>query len=243
MKILYLNCFRQLKRNLNGQRDWLKKIVEGNEIDIVCLAESSNYDFGDLLSDMFPNNLRHRWNDNKSILGKSGWKFNICSKHPAIFEPINYPVPEILVGSKDLDVLTDYCTGKMVNISFDHVKYNLLPVHIQHKSGKSQNRTKGNAFYEEGLLKLRNHMIEHEPIVVFGDFNNYPEDKSFTDLTKDTGYHKANALTIPYTYRNNKEDPGVLIDHAFTNSDNVYMEFIPAIEQGFNHHGMFITIK
>ena len=45
------------------------------------------------------------------------------------------------------------------------------------------------------------------------------------------------------TYRNNKEDPGVLIDHAFTNSDNVYMEFIPAIEQGFNHHGMFITIK
>ena len=107
MKILYLNCFRLLKNSKDGQREWLKWLVESNDIDVVCLAESSNYDFGSLLPKMFKNDKNHRWFDNKSALGKGGWKFNICSKLPATFEPINYPVPDILLGSKDNDVLLD----------------------------------------------------------------------------------------------------------------------------------------
>ena len=44
MKIFYLNCFRLLKNSKKGQRDWLIDYITANDVDVVCLAESSNYD-------------------------------------------------------------------------------------------------------------------------------------------------------------------------------------------------------
>ena len=244
MKILYLNCFRTLKQNNKGQRDWLKKLVEMNDIDVVCLAESSNYEFGKMFPDnMFPDDEKHCWKAPKSsAFAKDGWKFYICSKHPVVFESLDYEVPDNLLGSGDPEVLKDYGVGTMISVEFEEKGYIIMPVHIQFKSSKSQTPNKGNAFYEYGLMKLRDFMLENNPIAVFGDFNNYPDDKSFLALTDSTGYRKANELVLPYTYKNNDTDSGVLIDHAFTNNENVRMEYVPAIDVGFNHHGMLITI-
>jgi len=237
MKIFYLNCFRLLKNN-EKQRNWLFNYVKSNDVDVVCLAESSNFDFGAL----FPDDVfKYRYRSETPI-GKQGWKFYICSKIPVEFHPINYPVPDILEGTKDQDVLIDYCTDTMINMKFNN-GYEIVPVHIQCKAYNSKSYTKGNAHYEDSLEYLLKHMIGHNPIVVFGDFNNYKDDKSFLALTDNTGYRNAKSAEIQYTYKNNPDDPGSLIDHTFTNSSRVCMEYIPTIEQGFNHHGMLISIK
>ena len=246
MKIFYLNCFRLLKNNKDGQRNKLYDYVHNNNIDVVCLAESSNYNFAGLFSNgVFPDDEKHRWKAlQMSELSKSGWKFYICSKLPAKFTSIDYTVPDNLLKSGDPEVLADFGVSTMINIEFEDTGYKIVPVHIQFKNSKSQTPNKSNAFYEYGLRKLREYMVTENPIVVFGDFNNYPEDISFKDLTKNTGYYKANTVNVAYSYRNNPNAPGVLIDHAFTNSNKVKMEYINAIEDWhFNHHGMLITIS
>ena len=240
MKVFYLNCARRLKLNRDKQ-NWLLDFVKSNDIDVICLAESSNYDFGNLLPDIFPDDEKHRWNAPQSVLAKGGWKFNICSKIPAVFKSINYDVPDILIGSDDIELLTDYCTNTMISMTFAN-KVEILPVHIQHKKGNPKSRTKSNAYYEDSLLTLRNYMLSDSPIVVFGDFNNFPEDKSFLDLTDNTGYKKANTEDVEYTYKNNEATPGFVIDHTFTTCDNVKMKYINAIKHGFDHKGMLITI-
>jgi hypothetical protein len=248
VKIFYLNCFRLLKNNKDGQRDKLYDYVRYNDIDVVCLAESSNYNFAGMFpGDIFPDDERYRWKAPKeSALSKGGWKFHICSKLPVKFESIDYfdTIPDNLLKDSDPDVLADFGIGTMISLKFEDSGDIIVPVHIQFKNSKSQIPNKSNAFYEYGLRKLKEYMIMKNPIVVFGDFNNYPEDESFKALTTDTGYRKANTDDVAYSYRSNPNDSGVLIDHAFTNSEKVKMEYVNAIEEWhFNHHGMLITIE
>ena len=242
MKVFYLNCFRLLKRNKDGQRDWLVKTVLEHGVDIVCLAESSNYDFAEAVpdQDMFPR--EYRWIAPPSTLSKMGFKFNICSKLPVSYKSVDYIISPDLYGDKDDSVVVDYSTGKLISMYFTDLGYEIMPVHIQHKQNKSQSLSAGNAFYEIGLRKLRNYMLVNKPVVVFGDFNNYPDDKSFWALSEDTGYQRF-LCSLPYTYKRSPlDDSGLVIDHVFTNCSSVHMEYIQAIEHGFNHHGMLITI-
>ena len=243
MRVFYLNCFRLLKRNKDGQRDWLIKTVLEQDVDVVCLAESSNYDFADIMPnpDMFPN--EYRWISPPSTLSKMGFKFYICSKLPVVYKSIDYTISPDYYGDKDVNTVNDYCTGKIISMKIECLDYEILPVHIQHKQSKSQKLSLGNALYEFGLRRLREYMLDYKPIVVFGDFNNYPDDRSFLALSEDTGYHRF-SCALPYTYkRSPKDDCGLVIDHVFTNCANVNMEYISAIEHGFNHHGMLITIS
>ena len=241
MVIFYLNCHRLLKNNKDGQRDWLIGTVLDNDVDVVCLSESSNYDFGNALSGVFPE--EYCWIAQDSTLAKMGYKFNICSKHNVRYESIDYSVSKELLGDGTPEALADYGIGTMISMSFEQYGFEIVPVHIQHKKGKSQKLSPRNAFYNYGLTVLREHMIKSSPIVVFGDFNNYPDDKHFLDLTENTGYRSANTADVKFTYKNNPNDPGMVIDHVFTNNDNVCMKYIPAIDHGFDHHGMLITIK
>jgi exonuclease III len=241
MIVFYLNCHCLLKRSKDGQRDWLLKTVIENNVDVVCLSESSNYDFSIALPDPFKK--EYRWIAPKSTLAKMGYKFNICSKYKVIYKSIDYSVDNNLLGDGDPTELADYGMGTMISLKFKHFDFEIVPVHIQHKKSKSQTLSPKNAFYNCGLTTLRDYMIKNNPMVVFGDFNNYPNDKLFLDLTDGTGYRNAKVNEVPYTYKKGDNDPGMIIDHAFTNSDNVSMKYIPAIEYGFDHHGMLITIR
>jgi len=241
MKIFYLNCFRLLKNNKKGQRDWLIDYIIANDVDVACLAESSNYDIGDALPERFPK--QYRWKPAGSKLNSMGFKFNICSRHSIAYAPIDYAVSDEFLGDGDTAVLADYGIGTMVCMKFEGKDYEVVCVHIQHKKSKSQRLTKGNAFYEYGLRTLLDYMVKNEPIAVFGDFNNYPNDKSFLALSDNTGYINAHTGDVRYTYKNNAEDTGSVIDHTFTRSGNVRMEYVDAISHGFNHQGMLIKIE
>ena len=243
MKVFYLNCHRLLKHNKNGQRDWLVKTVLEHNVDVVCLSESSNYDFAEAMPNpgIFPK--KYRWIAPPSTLSKMGYKLNLCSKLPVTYESIDYTVSPGLYGDKDAETAADYSTGTMISMKFDDLGYEIIPVHLQHKQSRSQTLSPKNAYYELGLQKLREYMLEHKPIAVFGDFNNYPDDKSFLALTDDTGYQRIASDDVSFTYKNNpKDDFGLVIDHTFTNHKNVYMEYILSMEHGFDHHGMLITI-
>ena len=85
-------------------------------------------------------------------------------------------------------------------------------------------------------------MVKNKPIAVLGDFNNYPNDKSFLALSDNTGYNNTHAGDVRYTYKNNAEDAGSVIDHTFTRSSKVSMEYVDAIAHGFNHQGMLVKI-
>jgi len=242
MKIFYLNCHRLLKNNKDGQRKWLIDLITDNDVDVVCLSESSNYNIGIDLPDRFPDTSRFK--ASKTVLQKMGYRFNIVSRLPVKYEPINYTVDPAWHGDKDAASAADYSSGTMISMKFDDFDYEIVPVHIQHKKSKSQTLSANNAFYEFGLKKLRNYMIENKPLVVFGDFNNYPDDQSFLDLTVDTGYTRIADREVEYTYkRSQKDDYGLVIDHTFTtDSKKVSMKYIDAIPEGFDHDGMMISI-
>jgi len=243
MKIFYLNCHRLLKNNKDGQRTWLIKQIIDNDVDVVCLSESSNYDIGIDLPDKFPEMYRLRATG--TTLQKMGYRFNIVSKIPVKYESIDYTVDPAWHGDKDAASAVDFSSGTMINIKFDDFDYEIVPVHIQHKKSKSQTLSANTAFYEFGLKKLRSYMLEQNPLVVFGDFNNYPDDKLFLDLSDNTGYTRIADRDVEYTYkRSPKDDYGLVIDHTFTTDSNkVSMKYIPAIPEGFDHDGMLITIK
>jgi endonuclease/exonuclease/phosphatase family metal-dependent hydrolase len=84
-------------------------------------------------------------------------------------------------------------------------------------------------------------MIEIKPLAVFGDFNNYPGDKSFEKLK--SIYRDANTDDAAYSHINSSSDKKFLLDHVFTISDNVSMEYINTLDNGFDHNGMLITIE
>ena len=229
MRIFYLNCHRFLKRNKDGQRTWLIKLINDNDVDVVCLSESSNYDIGIGLPDRFPE--KFRFMPTKTVLQKMGYRFNIVSRQPVKYEPINYTVDPAWRGDKDAVSAMDYSSGTLISMKFDNFDYEIVPVHIQHKKSKSQTLSAGTAFYEFGLQTLRSYMKDNKPLVVFGDFNNYPDDLSFLNLTVDTGYSRIANRDVEYTYkRSPKDDYGLVIDHAFTtDSNNVYMTYVDAI--------------
>jgi len=170
-------------------------------------------------------------------------KPNICSKHKVEYNPINYTVRPELISGEFNEPLAGYGEGTIIRMKFESMDSEIVCVHIQHKKSKLQTLSSGNVFYEFGLRTLYDHMIEFQPIVVFGDFNNYPDDESFLALTEKSDYRYANTTKVPYSYKINANDPGVLIDHAFTISDKVKMDYISAIDHGFNHDGMLITIE
>ena len=243
MKILYLNCHRLIKRNKDGQRDWLIKQIVNNNIDVVCLSESSNYDIGIDLPDKFPETYRLK--PSRTTLQKMGYRFNIVSRLPVIYKSIDYTVDPAWYGDKDAASAADYSSGTMISMKFEDFDYEIVPVHIQHKKSKSQTLSANTAFYEFGLQALRSYMKENKPLVVFGDFNNYPEDKSFLDLTIDTEYSRIADRVVEYTYkRSPKDNYGLVIDHTFTtDSKKVYMNYVDAISHGFDHDGMLINIE
>jgi len=242
MRIFYLNCHRLLKNNKDGQKDWLIKQIVDNDVDVVCLSESSNYDIGIDLPDRFPE--LHRFKKSGTTLQKMGYRFNIVSRIPVKYESIDYSVDPAWRGDKDKTSAADFSTGTMISIKFNKYDYEIVPVHIQHKKSKSQTLSAGTAFYKFGLQTLRSYMKDRKPLVVFGDFNNYPDDKSFLDLTVDTGYSRIADREVEYTYkRSPKDDYGLVIDHTFTTDINkVSMKYFDAISHGFDHHGMMITI-
>jgi endonuclease/exonuclease/phosphatase family metal-dependent hydrolase len=243
MKIFYLNCHRLLKRNKAGQRDWLIKVIIDNDVDVVCLSESSNYDIGIDIPNRFPE--MYRWKPSNTGLQKMGYRFNIVSQMPVKYESIDYSVDPAWHGDKDATSAADYSSGTMISMKFDNLDYEIVPVHIQHKKSKSQTLSANTAYYEIGLQILRDYMFQNKPLVVFGDFNNYPDDKSFMALTEDTGYYRVADRDVQYTYkRSPKDDYGLVIDHTFTtNCEKVSMKYIDAISEGFDHYGMMITIN
>jgi len=62
-------------------------------------------------------------------------------------------------------------------------------------------------------------------------------------LADNTGYSNAHTGDVSYTYKNNADDRGSVIDHTFARSGNVRMEYVDAIAHGFNHQGMLIKIE
>jgi len=243
MRIFYLNCHRLLKRNRNRQRDWLVKQIIDNGVDVICLSESSNYDIGIDLLDRFPE--AYRLKPSGSVLQKMGYRFNIVSRVPVKYESIDYSVDPEWHGDMDTVSAADYSSGTMISMNFDDFDYEVVPVHIQYKNSKSQTISKSTAFYEFGLQTLRAYMLEKRPLVVFGDFNNYPDDKAFLALTDNTGYSRIADKDVEYTYkRSPKDDYGLIIDHTFTtDSQKVSMYYVDAIAHGFDHEGMMITIN
>jgi len=230
-----------IKRNKDSQRDWLIKQIVDNNIDVVCLSESSNYDIGNDLPDKFVE--KYRLKPSGTVLQKVGYRFNIVSRLPIIYKSIDYTVDPAWHGDKDAESAVDYSSGTMISMKFED--FEIVPVHIQHKKSKSQTLSANTAFYEFGLKKLRSYMKENKPLVVFGDFNNYPDDKLFLDLTANTGYTRIADREVPYTYkRSPKDDYGLVLDHTFTtNVKKVSMDYIDAISENFDHDGMMITIK
>ena len=243
MKIFYLNCHRRLKNSKDGQRKWLIKLIIDNDIDVVCLSESSNYDIRNDLPDKFQE--EYRLKPSGTTLQTMGYRFNIVSRLPVKYESIDYTVDPAWHGDKDAESAADFSSGTMISMKFDDFDYEIVPVHIQHKKSKSQTLSANTAFYEFGLKKLRSYMIENKPLVVFGDFNNYPDDKLFLDLTDNTGYSRIADREVPYTYkRSPKDDFGMVIDHTFTTDiKRVGMKYIDAIPEHFDHDAMLIKIK
>jgi len=88
-------------------------------------------------------------------------------------------------------------------------------------------------------------MKDNKPLMVFGYFNSYPEDKSFLALTDNTGYSRIADKDVEYTYkRSPNDDFGLVIDHTFSiDTKKVSMKYIDAISNGFDHDGMMIIIK
>lgn len=237
MKILYLNCARRLSgaKSEPPQRKWLKDFVLDNDIDIVCLAESSNYDFGESAPDVFP--MEYRWQAEDTPLKKQGYKFNICSRNKAVYTSIDYFVGDKLFDEEYANTLIDYGKGTIISIKTD--KLELVTVHIQHPGSKYA-YTPYNIYYELGLRKLLEYMRENKPIAVFGDFNNYPDDASFEKIG--SYYKNVNTDEDAYSFISGQGGTKFLIDHTFAMNDSVKMEYIPALENGFDHNGMLITI-
>jgi hypothetical protein len=238
MKILYLNCARRLS-NAKGetpQRKWLVDFVVDNDIDIVCLAESSNYDIGESLPNVFIK--ENRWLSEDTPLMKQGFKFNICSKIKASYMPIDYCVNDELFDEEYTDILVDYGKGTLISIKTGDIE--IVAVHIQHPGSKYA-YSPYNIYYEMGLRKLLRYMTEHKPIAVFGDFNNYPGDASFEKIG--SYYHNVNTDENAYSYISSQGSTKFLIDHTFALYENVKMEYVPALENGFDHNGMLITVE
>ena len=238
MKILYLNCARRLNsaKGETPQRKWLKDFVLKNDIDIICLAESSNYDFSESLPEQFLKEFR--WLAEETPLKTQGFKFNICSKLEVVYTPIDYGVRDELFDDDYAKVLVDY--GKGTLISIKTVNLELVTVHIQHPGSKYA-YSPYNIYYELGLRKLLKYMEDNKPIAVFGDFNNYPGDASFERIA--SYYRNTNTDENAYSYISGQGGKRFLIDHAFALNENVKMGYIPALENGFDHNGMLITIE
>lgn len=237
MKILYLNCATRLssKKGDTPQRVWLKDFVCDNDIDIVCLAESSNYNFNESLPDIFKN--ENCWFPTDTYLAKRGYKLNICSRHEVVYKPLNYGISHNLIDGDYEKVLYDYGYGTLITMRFDKVE--VVAVHIQYPQHKYPSPY--NLYYELGLRTLYNYMKQKKPLAVFGDFNNYPGDVSFEKLK--TIYRNANNDTDAFSYINESSGTKFLIDHTFTVSDTLIMEYIDTLSHGFDHKGMLITIE
>ena len=114
MKIFYINCATRLAatKGETPQRIWLKDFVCDNEIDVVCLAESSNYNFIESLPETFKKD--NCWFPTDTFLAKRGYKMNICSKQDVIYTPINYSVSHNLIDGDYEKVLKDYGYGTLL---------------------------------------------------------------------------------------------------------------------------------
>ncbi|MDR2600348.1 MAG: endonuclease/exonuclease/phosphatase family protein [Oscillospiraceae bacterium] len=237
MKVLYLNCATRLatSKGETPQRIWLKQFVCDNEIDIVCLAESSNCNFNDVLPDIYKN--ENCWYPTDTFLAKRGYKMNICSKLDVIFKAINYSVSHDLIDGDYEKVLMDYGYGTLVSMRFNDIE--MVSVHIQYPQHKYQSPYY--IYYELGLHTLYNYMQQKRPIAVFGDFNNYSGDTSFDKLK--TIYRDANADPDAFSYINASSNTKFLLDHTFTISDTLKMEYVDTLQHGFDHKGMLITLQ
>ena len=237
MKIFYLNCATRLAatKGETPQRIWLKDFVCDNEIDVVCLAESSNYNFIESLPETFKKD--NCWFPTDTFLAKRGYKMNICSKQDVIYTPINYSVSHNLIDGDYEKVLMDYGYGTLITMRFDNIE--MVAVHIQYPQHKYQSPY--NIYYELGLRTLYNYMRQKKPVAAFGDFNNYSGDASFEKLK--SIYRDANTDENAYSYVSESSGTKFLIDHTFTISDSVSMEYIDSLKHGFDHKGMLITIE
>ena len=237
MKVLYLNCATRLskKKSETPQRLWLQDFVVSNNIDVVCLAESSNYNFIESLPETFKK--ENCWFPADSALAKYGYKMNICSKEDVVFEPLNYVVSHELIDGDYEKVLIDYGTGTMIVVKLKDIEF--VAVHIQHPQRKYPSPY--NLYYEIGLRTLYNYMEKERPIAVFGDFNNYPGDASFEKLK--TVYRDVNTNEDAYSYIHESSGTKFLLDHTFTVSDTLTMKYIDTLSHGFDHKGMLINIE
>ena len=81
MKVLYLNCATRLaySKGETPQRLWLRDYVVENDVDVICLSESSNYNFLKVL----PDSIRKEncWFPTDTPLARRGYKMNICSRN------------------------------------------------------------------------------------------------------------------------------------------------------------------
>jgi hypothetical protein len=238
MRIFFLNCARRLNsaKGETLQRQWLVDYVIENNVDIVCLAESSNYDFGESIPNIFVK--ENRWIAEDTPLMKQGFKFNICSKKNVTYMPIDYCVCDNLFDKEYADTLIDYGKGTLISIKTEGIE--MVAVHIQYP--KDKYATPYNIYYELGLGKLLQYMNEHKPIAIFGDFNNYPGNSSFEKIGNSYGYKNLTTDENAYSYISGQGGKKILIDHTFALNDNVKMEYVTALENGFDHNGMLITI-
>lgn len=128
MRIFYQNCARRLSDKVGEtlQRDWLVGFVQDENIDMVCLAESSNYNFSDAIPDKFPK--EQRWLQTDTELGRLGYKLNICSSIPVKYAPIDYSISHKSFDDGYKAVLTDYGTATCTAFIEHHVSQGALPV-------------------------------------------------------------------------------------------------------------------
>jgi len=188
-----------------------------------------------MLPDVYKND--NCWFPTDTFLAKRGYKMNICSKHEVIYKPLNYSLSHNLLDGDYQNVLIDYGYGTIITMRFD--KAEIAAVHIQYPQHKYQSPY--NIYYELGMRTLYNYMKQKKPLVVFGDFNNYPGDKSFDKLREI--FREVNTDTEAYSYINESSGTKFLIDHVFTMSDTVAMEYVDTLSCGFDHKGMLITIE
>ena len=211
--------------------------IEAHDIDIVCLSESSNFNFSECLPERFP--YEHSFLSSDTYLGKRGYKFNICSSKEVTYTPVNYYIEHELFNSDYDLMLKDY--GQDTIISIKVCDKEIVPVHIQYPGTKYSSPY--TLYYELGIRTLINYMENYAPIVVCGDFNNYPGDTTFGNIEQLKSYRNANTDINAYSYIASQGSSKLLLDHTFTNSNDVKMEYVPAIEKGvFDHNGMLITL-
>jgi len=193
MKVFFLNCATRLaaSKGETPQRTWLKEFVCKRDIDVVCLAESSNYNFIESLPESFK--IDNCWFPTDTLLAKRGYKMNICSKQDVIYKPLNYGVTHDLISDDYEKVLMDYGYGTIIAMSFNDVE--IAAVHMQYPQHKYQSPY--NIYYELGLRTLYYYMKQKKPVAVFGDFNNYPGDTSFEKLK--SIYRDANTYGNAYS--------------------------------------------